>query len=89
MFNRNKHFRWFFFTITRYFLDSEKTSKKQTNKQTNAIYVYMQYDCVYIYICMYYSDEREEASKLVEEAEMPLETLLAHYVAADSREHGQ
>ena len=34
----------------------------------------MQYDCVYIHICTIYSDEREEASKLVEEGEIPRDT---------------
>ena len=42
--------------------------------------------CVYIAHC---SEEREEASKLMEEADMPLDTLLAQYVAGREGNWGE
>ena len=36
-----------------------------------------------------YSEEKEEASKLVEEANMPLDALLAQYVTGSDEEGGE
>ena len=40
------------------------------------------------YIVSSLSEEREEANKLIEEANMPLETLLARYVAEGHEKGG-